>query len=271
MTACRCRPTHSHRAAGRNATTRRPRSWRRHRAPATYTDRRIGAGSDQRAAGRASLRAHRPRLGGPRDVGEPRPDATARRPSRPAARPRVRSPHRRRPRPWPCPMTSWRPTCPSVPAIDDHQSSQAHLIRVSTLSGRGSSPYPAGYTVTAGGGASIEGARFPVAFRPPAFASRIILRPPQARPPSRSAHQVEPPGLRRGCHVPHETDTTGEGALCPRGRWCAPARPSSPGRHLPPHSDRPLPPAETTHRARVLMTRRQRGFTRFTRPVFPSL
>ncbi len=26
----------------------------------------------------------------------------------------------------------------------------------------------------------------------------------------------------------------------PRGRWCAPARPNSPGRHLSPHNDRPL-------------------------------
>ena len=30
----------------------------------------------------------------------------------------------------------------------------------------------------------------------------------------------------------------------PRGRWCAPARPDPPGRHPPPHSGRPLSPAE---------------------------
>ena len=38
----------------------------------------------------------------------------------------------------------------------------------------------------------------------------------------------------------------------PRGRWCAPARPSSPGRHPSPHSDRPLSPAGTSHRAGVV-------------------
>ena len=33
----------------------------------------------------------------------------------------------------------------------------------------------------------------------------------------------------------------------------------------------PYLPLKTSHRAGVLMTRRQRGFTRFTRPAFPSL
>jgi hypothetical protein len=55
-------------------------------------------------------------------------------------------------------------------------SPQAHQTRVSTLSGRGTSPYPASYAGTAGGGASIW-SRFPAAFRPPAFASRVFLRP----------------------------------------------------------------------------------------------
>jgi hypothetical protein len=63
----------------------------------------------------------------------------------------------------------------------------------------------------------------------------------------------------------------GRAPSVPRGRWCAPARPSSPRRHPSPHNDRPLPHAGTSHRARVLMTRRQRGFTQFTRPAFPSL
>lgn len=114
--------------------------------------------------------------------------------------------------------------------------------------------------------------RFPVAFRRPAFASRIILRPPRVRPSSRSAHQTRS-RLDLDGVVTFRTRQIRPGRVpsVPRGRWCAPARPGSPGRHPPPHSDRPLPPAETSHRARVLMTRRQRGFTQFTRPAFPSL
>ena len=47
----------------------------------------------------------------------------------------------------------------------------------------------------------------------------------------------------------------------PRGRWCAPARPDSSGRHPPPCNGRPLSPAGASHRAEVPMTRRHRGFT----------
>jgi hypothetical protein len=53
---------------------------------------------------------------------------------------------------------------------------QAHQARVSALSGRDSSPCPAGYAGATGGGASSR-SRFPAAFRPPAFASRAFLRP----------------------------------------------------------------------------------------------
>ena len=107
-----------------------------------------------------------------------------------------------------------------------------------------------------------RGHRFPVAFRPPAFASRVILRPLGHRPPSRSAYQassrLDPIGvvtfrmrqIRPGW-VPSE----------PRGRWCAPARPNPSGRHLPPCNGRPLSPAGASHRAGVPMTRRHRGFT----------
>lgn len=70
----------------------------------------------------------------------------------------------------------WRPTCPSVPASLVTLPSQAHLTRFSTLSGPGSSPYPASYS-----GRPAEGrpwlSWFPVAFRPRAFASRVIRAP----------------------------------------------------------------------------------------------
>lgn len=56
------------------------------------------------------------------------------------------------------------------------RASQTHQIHVSTLSGRSISPYPASYASAADGGRSYS-TRFPVSFRPPAFACWIFLRP----------------------------------------------------------------------------------------------
>jgi hypothetical protein len=131
---------------------------------------------------------------------QPQLDATAPRPSR-AARPRVRSPHRRRSRPWPGRATSWRPTCPSVPAFDDHQSSQAHPIRVSTLSGQGNRPYPASYPGAAGGGTSITAPGFPLPFghRHSLLGSSCARREidfPHGQP-TRREHAWIPTGLSR--------------------------------------------------------------------------
>jgi hypothetical protein len=59
-------------------------------------------------------------------------------------------------------------------------SPQAHLASVSTLSGPGISPYPAGYTGQPAEEPTMM-SRFPVSFRPPAFASEAILRPLENR------------------------------------------------------------------------------------------
>jgi hypothetical protein len=95
---------------------------------------------------------------------------------RPAQKPvpLVRSPRSHRHR-----RAAWRPTCPSVPASMSTAPPQVHPTRVSSLSGPGTRRgYPAGYA-----GRSTEEpttmSRFPAAFRPPAFASRVILRPPR--------------------------------------------------------------------------------------------
>ena len=131
---------------------------------------------------------------------------------------------------------------PSVPASSIIESPQAHPTRVSTLSGPGISPYPAGYAGTAGGGASIVCSRFPVAFRLPALASRVVLRPPR----SSAFLTVGPPdehsssGPRRGCHVPHETDTTGLDALCTPGTVVR-SRPARSLRAAPATSQWPAP------------------------------
>src|SRR5215204_6813977 len=62
--------------------------------------------------------------------------------------------------------------------------------------------------------------RFPVAFRPPAFASRVILRPLGSStfltvgPPTTTNAASDP---HRDCHVPHMQDATGLGALSTPG------------------------------------------------------
>jgi len=56
----------------------------------------------------------------------------------------------------------------------------------------------------------------------------------------------------------------------PRGRRCSPGRPMVFDRRLPLPNGQPLHPAGTSHRAEPQMTRPQRRFTQFTRPVFPS-
>jgi hypothetical protein len=60
------------------------------------------------------------------------------------------------------------------------QAPQAHPTRVSALSGQGTRPLSGRLSVTAGEGASTFRHRFPAAFRPPAFASRVVLHPPRS-------------------------------------------------------------------------------------------
>ena len=56
----------------------------------------------------------------------------------------------------------------------------------------------------------------------------------------------------------------------PRGRRCSSRTERLPGRRLPLPSGQSLNPAATSHRAGLRLTRHQRGFKQFTRPVFPS-
>ena len=63
-------------------------------------------------------------------------------------------------------------TCPSVPVVSAASSSKAHLPHVSPLSQPGAPGPVSGQLYAAtGGGADRPRPRFPVAFRPPAFAS----------------------------------------------------------------------------------------------------
>jgi hypothetical protein len=56
------------------------------------------------------------------------------------------------------------------------ESSQVHPTHVSTLSGSGRCPYPAGYAEQAAEEPTVE-SQVPVAFQPPALASWVVLRP----------------------------------------------------------------------------------------------
>ena len=56
----------------------------------------------------------------------------------------------------------------------------------------------------------------------------------------------------------------------PRGQRCSHGRRNLPGRRLPFLHGQALDPGLASHLPRLWVTRHQRGFTRFTRPVFPS-
>jgi hypothetical protein len=122
-------------------------------------------------------------------------------------------------------------------------------------------------------GGSTEGPtmspRFPVAFRPPAFASWAScpaeeFRSPHGRPTRRS------PGPRRGFHVPHIRVTAGLGALfTPRPSGALATGP------IPPVAARPLSqgPGPITPvlvpSPELSITRRHQGFTRVHPPGLP--
>ena len=112
--------------------------------------------------------------------------------------------------------------------------------------------------------------RFPVAFQPTAFASRSSDTRRGIGPSSRSAYRPTA-GPRRGYRVPHARAATGLGAsFTPGTTVLYPDRNALPGRRLPHLSDMSLHPAPASHLAGLRLTRHQRRFTQFTRPVFPS-
>ena len=132
--------------------------------------------------------------------------------------------------------------------------------------------YPASYPRTAGRRTSTE-TRFPAAFRPPAFASRVILFPPRSwafltvgLPPT-STSGWTPSGLPRSTLTSYDR---GGCPLYPGDRRCSPDRMPCPASAYRIPAARPYTPPDTSHRAELRFTRHQQGFTRFTRPVCPS-
>ena len=103
--------------------------------------------------------------------------------------------------------------------------------------------------------------RFPVAFRPPAFASRVILSPLgnwAFLTVGLPAHDTVA-GPQRGSHVPHARDTTGVGALLYPGDGGAhPADMRSPAGACRFPAASPCTPALASHQRGSRITRHQR-------------
>ncbi len=122
------------------------------------------------------------------------------------------------------------------------------------------------------GGAPGLPSWFPVAFRPPAFASWASCPAGEFRLSSRSAYRRPPAGRTLTgfpCSARMRCDRGGCPPL-PRGRRCSHDR--RPNLRSPPAaSQRPaLYPAATSHRPGLAITRHHEGSLAFTRPVFPS-
>jgi hypothetical protein len=75
--------------------------------------------------------------------------------------------------------------------------------------------------------------RFPVAFRLPAFASRVILSPLRIEPSLRSAYRVVPGPHRDSTFRTHELLPPGRVPSLPRGGRCSHGRLQVSGRRLP--------------------------------------
>ncbi len=160
-----------------------------------------------------------------------------------------------------------------VLALPSSSHPQAHPARVSTLSGQdilSLSGQLCGHHQRRNW---LRGTRFPAAFRPTGIRFSSHPAPAAGIPPSsRSAYQTSK-GLDRNGIVTFRMrqirpDWVPSG---PRGMVVR-TRPAKSVRTAPAAFQRPIPISRWNFpSARVLMTRRQRGFTRFTRPVFPSL
>ena len=159
------------------------------------------------------------------------------------------------------------PTCPSVPGRCQCFGTGSPDPRQHPFGSGGSPVRPVIRERPAEGPVMLS--RFPVAFRPPAFASRVVLSRQGIGPSSRSAYRTTIGPGPEGFHVPHTRDTTGVVAsYAPSPAMLT--RPSTPPRPAPAASQRQsLNTAHATHQQGPWITRCQRRFTQFTRPVFP--
>ncbi len=144
--------------------------------------------------------------------------------------------------------------------------------RVSTLSGPGTRPgiRPVIHTPPAGGPAhrcmvscrlSATGIRFSVIRFPPGDWALLTVGLPRQR------RCRDPDGVT--AFRTHEL-RSGWAPSVPRGRWCSPRPRRLTAGRLPLRNGQSLHPAQALHHAGLRITRHQRGFKQFARPIFPS-
>jgi len=132
------------------------------------------------------------------------------------------------------------------------------------------SSYPASYPETVGGGAdhvvpvscclSATGVRFSIILFPPRDWAFLTVGLPA-------------PGGRTQTGLPRSARTSydrGGSPLYPEDDGARPDLGDVPSRRLPLHGGSSFNPAPASHLAGVCLTRHQRGFKQFSRPVFPS-
>ena len=129
--------------------------------------------------------------------------------------------------------------------------------------------YPASYLRRSTEGSTIL-PRFPVAFRPPAFACWASCPAEEFRSPHGRPTRQPAPGPRRGFHVPHIRVTAGLGALfTPRPSGALTAGPIPPAAARPSSRGQALLPRSSSHLPELSITRRHQGFTRVHPPGLP--
>jgi hypothetical protein len=133
---------------------------------------------------------------------------------------------------------------------------------VSTLWGPGMCPYPASYARRPAEGPAVM-SRFPVAFRPPAFASWSSFVRWGVGPSLRSAYRAPCQGPDPNGVVTFRTHEMRPGRVpsIPRELWCPHGRHGIADRHLPLRNGQSLNPGPTIHQPGLRLTRHHRGFT----------
>jgi len=123
---------------------------------------------------------------------------------------------------------------------------------------------------TTGGGPAIP-SWFPVAFRPPAFASWSSCARQGAGPSLRSAYRSLLPGPDPDGVATFRAHELRPGWVpsLPRGLRCPHGRQVIPGRRLPPCSGRPCTPVQQPTTGGFLSRGIIKGSRSFTRPAFP--
>jgi len=130
-------------------------------------------------------------------------------------------------------VSSWRPTCPSVPVAPTSKAPQAHPVHISNPS-RVRAPVPVSgqlcETTSGGAGHAVSGSCC-LSAASVGFLDRPVPAGELGLPPGRLTGPTI--RTRRGFHVPHARDTTGVGAPSAPGRRCSHGRTDASGRRLP--------------------------------------